>query len=130
MNLAHAAVHCIHSPEAPHQTPRETHAVPTATEAAPPSPTERRTEIDALGARIAEVSAMIDVLDHERLRCIRRFDELEGWAQEGARSCAHWLSWRVGLAPGAAREQVRVARALGTLPLLDGALARREISYS
>jgi len=31
---------------------------------------------------------------------------------------------------GAAREKVRVARALGTLPLLAQALARGEISYA
>src|SRR5579871_4864943 len=102
----------------------------TATAAAARRPLERRSEIALLGARIAEVSAIADVLDHERLRCIRRFDELGGWAAQGARSCAHWLSWRVGLAPGAAREQVRVATALRELPLLDAALARGEISYS
>ena len=36
----------------------------------------------------------------------------------------------MGLAPGAAREHVRVARALGTLPRLAQALARGELSYS
>jgi Domain of unknown function (DUF222) len=36
----------------------------------------------------------------------------------------------VGYAPGAARERVRVARALGTLPLLAQALARGELSYA
>jgi len=102
----------------------------TVSETAAPCSVERRSEIASLEARIAEVSAMADVLDHERLRCIRRFDELAGWSEQGARSCAHWLSWRVGLAPGAAREQVRVARALASLPLLDAALARGEISYS
>src|SRR5207249_2763086 len=45
-------------------------------------------------------------------------------------SCAGWLTWRVGLDPGAAREKVRVARALGTLPLLAQALARGELSYA
>jgi len=40
-----------------------------------------------------------------------------GW-NTGFRSCAEWLSWRVGLDRGAAREHVRVARALGTLPRL------------
>ncbi len=84
----------------------------------------------ALEARIAELSALMDVLDHERLRCLRRFDELGGWADQGARSCAHWLSWRTGLSPGAAREQVRVARALASLPLMDAALARGNVSYS
>jgi hypothetical protein len=40
------------------------------------------------------------------------------------------LSSRVGLDRGAARERVRVARALGTLPRLAQALARGELSYS
>ena len=52
-----------------------------------------------------------------------------GW-NSGFRSCAAWLAWRVGLDPGAARERVRVARALGTLPLLARALARGELSYA
>src|SRR5206468_13027594 len=46
------------------------------------------------------------------------------------RSCAAWLSWRVGLDLGAARERVRVARALGSLPLLAEALARGQVSYA
>src|SRR5439155_9036420 len=60
---------------------------------------------------------------------IREFDAREGW-NNGFRSRAHWLSWRVGLDLGAARERVRVARALGTLPRLAEALARGEISYA
>ena len=36
----------------------------------------------------------------------------------------------MGLDLGAARERVRVARALATLPLLSGALARGELSYA
>jgi hypothetical protein len=36
----------------------------------------------------------------------------------------------VGLDPGAARERVRVARALGTLPRLARTLARGELSYA
>src|SRR5213593_903589 len=56
-------------------------------------------------------------------------DEIAGW-NTGFMSCAHWLCWRVGLERGAARERVRVARALGTLPRLAEALARGELSYS
>ena len=48
----------------------------------------------------------------------------------GFRSCAEWLAWRVSLDLGAARERVRVARALGTLPALAEALARGELSYA
>src|SRR5271155_261950 len=87
-------------------------------------------EIDDLATRIARASALTDALEHDRLVWIRRFDELGGWADQGARSCAEWLSWRVGVSPGTAREQVRVAKALGLLPLLDGAFGRGEVSYS
>ena len=52
------------------------------------------------------------------------------WHRAGALSCAHWLSWRVGMDLGAAREKVRVARKLGELPLRDQALRKGEISYS
>src|SRR4026207_212584 len=48
----------------------------------------------------------------------------------GPRSGAAWLSWRVGLDLGAARERVRVAHALGALPRLAQALARGELSYA
>jgi hypothetical protein len=63
------------------------------------------------------------------LDLIREFDSRGGWGN-GFRSCAHWLSWRVGLDLGAAREKVRVARALGTLPRLAKALGRGELSYA
>src|SRR2546430_1286323 len=63
------------------------------------------------------------------LELIREFDAREGW-NTGFSSCAAWLSWRVGLDPGAARERVRVARALGTLPRLAQALAHGELSYA
>jgi uncharacterized protein DUF222 len=61
--------------------------------------------------------------------CGREFDARGGWSN-GFRSCAAWLSWRVGFSPGAAREHVRVPRALGTLPQLSYALARGELSYA
>jgi hypothetical protein len=86
-------------------------------------------ELEALGERIAELAAQISAATYELLAMLRDFDERGGW-DSGFRSCAHWLVWRVGLDPGAAREKVRVARALGALPLLSMALRRGEISYS
>jgi hypothetical protein len=64
------------------------------------------------------------------LRLIAEFDEREGWHGYGIASCAHWLSWQCGLSPGAAREHVRVARALGSLPLIEAAFAEGRLSYS
>jgi len=86
-------------------------------------------DLDRLGQEIAELSAHLDAATAHLLDLIREFDAREGWGN-GFRSCAAWLAWRVSLAPGAAREHVRVARALGTLPRLAQALARGELSYS
>jgi len=80
-------------------------------------------ELDRLGDEIAELAAHLDAATARLLDLIREFDARGGWGH-GFRSCAHWLSWRVGLEPGAAREHVRVARALGSLPQLREALAR------
>jgi 5-methylcytosine-specific restriction endonuclease McrA len=86
-------------------------------------------EMDRLGEEIAELSAHLDAACAKLLDLIREFDACGGW-NNGFRSCAHWLSWRVGLDLGAARQRVRVARALGSLPRLADALARGELSYA
>jgi 5-methylcytosine-specific restriction endonuclease McrA len=86
-------------------------------------------ELARLGDEIAELSAHLDAATARLLELIREFDARGGW-NTGFRSCAEWLSWRVGLDLGAARERVRVARALGTLPRLAEALARGELSYT
>ena len=80
----------------------------------------RAAELDRLGNEIAELSAHLDAATARLLELIRDFDARGGW-NTGFSSCA---SWRVGLDLGAARERVRVARALGTLPLLGEALGR------
>src|SRR5687768_10687969 len=78
--------------------------------------------LDRLGDEIAELSAHLEAATARLLDLIREFDARGGW-NTGFASCAAWLSWRVGLDLGAARERVRVARALTTLPLLADALA-------
>src|SRR5207253_10336483 len=85
--------------------------------------------LEGLGDEIAELSAHLDAATARLLDLIRDFDARGGWGN-GFRSCAAWLTWRVGLDPGAARERVRVARALGTLPRLAHALAHGELSYA
>jgi hypothetical protein len=86
-------------------------------------------ELDRLGDEIAELSVHLEAATARLLDLIREFDARGGW-NNGFRSCAAWLSWRVGFAPGAAREHVRVARVLGSLPQLSQALARGELSYA
>src|SRR3989449_9747285 len=86
-------------------------------------------ELERLGDEIAALSAHLDAASARLLDLIREFDARGGWGN-GFKSCAHWLTWRIGLDRGAAREKVRVARALGALPRLANALARGELSYS
>jgi 5-methylcytosine-specific restriction endonuclease McrA len=94
-----------------------------------PTTSQPTAELDRLGDEIAEISAHLEAATARLLDLIRKFDARGGW-NSGFRSCAAWLSWRVGLDLGAARERVRVARALGMLPALAEALARGELSYA
>ncbi|MEJ7602944.1 MAG: DUF222 domain-containing protein [Kofleriaceae bacterium] len=89
-----------------------------------------RIDTEVLGERIAEHVAHIEAAMHLLLTELREFDGAGGWARQGAQSCAHWLSWRVGWSLGTAREHVRVANRLGELPQINDALRRGEVSYS
>lgn len=84
---------------------------------------------ERLGEEIATLAARIDAATYELLVLIRKFDEQEAWS-DSFLSCAQWLTWRIGLAPSAAREKVRVARALGELPLMSEAMKHGQLSYS
>jgi hypothetical protein len=87
------------------------------------------THTDVLGDEIAELSAHLDAATYRLLVLLREFDARDGWSP-GFRTCAHWLSWRTGIDLGAAREKVRVARALADLPALSEALQTAVVSYS
>jgi hypothetical protein len=52
------------------------------------------------------------------------------WADQGARTPAQWLSWRIGLAPSTAREQLRVAIRLRELPEVMERFVTGRLSYS
>jgi 5-methylcytosine-specific restriction endonuclease McrA len=102
---------------------------PTPVTPAAASGLRRQHETAQLGDAIAELAARIQAATCELLVMIHAFDEREGWG-EGFTSCAHWLNWRTGLAMGAAREKVRVARALAALPEMSAAMGRGALSYS
>ena len=103
---------------------------PTAPPAAatPSTPATAATDADPLGDEIAALCAHINAATHRLLVLLRAYDEQERW--QGCRSCAHWLSWRTGISLGPAREKVRVARRLPSLPRISAALEKGEISYS
>ena len=85
---------------------------------------------EKLGSEITELYALITAATYDLLVKIREFDAAELWAGPGLCSCAHWLNWQCGIGMNAAREKVRVARALGDLPKISGAFRSGEVSYS
>ena len=95
---------------------------------ASPDPTTNPTA-DPLGDEIALLCAHLDAATYKLLRLLGRYDEEGRWGG-GFRSCAHWLAWRTGISIGPAREKVRVARCLPSLPRISEALASGELSYS
>jgi hypothetical protein len=84
----------------------------------------------ALEAQITELAGHLNSANHSLLVLIAEFDRRNGWADSATQSCAHWLNWKCGIDLGAAREKVRVARALECLPRISSAMARGELSYS
>lgn len=65
------------------------------------------------------------------LALLAEYDRRDGWwSWHGVRSVAEWIAWRCSISPRAAREHVRVARALRELPMITGAFSRGELSYS
>ena len=87
-------------------------------------------DLDALGDEIARTFVAIDKATRRALAMLAVFDERGGWAASGHTSCAAWLSWRTGMAPGTARERIRIARKLTELPRIDAAFSAGELSYS
>jgi hypothetical protein len=86
--------------------------------------------IDELATEICTLAGHINAANHRFLQLIAEFDRRNGWVMTASQSCAHWLNWKCGIAMGAAREKVRVARALESLPKVAAAMACGWLSYS
>ena len=88
------------------------------------------TPIDVLDKNILNLCTRINAATYELLVMIREFDERAGFLQWGLTNCAEWLAWRCDLSMTTAREKVRVAHALKTLPHVSAAFASGELSYA
>jgi hypothetical protein len=64
------------------------------------------------------------------LLLLAEFDRREGYHRCECISCAHWLSWKIGMSLRTARDHVRVGRALEDLPITTKAFAAGQLSYS
>ena len=85
---------------------------------------------EQLGAKITELCGYLYAGTYRLLVMIREFDEQGYWQLPGLNSCAHWLNFKCGIGMNAAREKVRVARALAGLPKISAAFSCGELSYS
>jgi hypothetical protein len=83
---------------------------------------------EALEDEIATLSATLAAATHRLILLIGELDRRG--VPDDCRSSAHWLSWRVGLSLGVARQYVRVAKALPELPKISEAFGRGELSFS
>jgi hypothetical protein len=82
-----------------------------------------------LVAEITTLAGHLNAANARFLALIAELDRRRGWAEWGVKSCAHWLNWKCGISLGAAREKVRVARALEKLPHMAAAMADGRLSY-
>ena len=87
-------------------------------------PTER------LEAEIKTLSGHLAAALCRWLLLVAEFDRREGWGAWECRSCTHWLSWQCGMSVRTAQEHLRVAHALGALPLVRARFSTGELSYS
>jgi len=94
------------------------------------APKDRLLSIDELDRDIVNLSYRINAATYELLVLVREFDERAGWLQWGLGNCAEWLHWRCDSSMSAAREKVRVAHALKSLPVIATAFSTGELSYS
>ena len=97
---------------------------PVITLADPMVPLER------LEQQICELAGHLAAGTCRFLRLVAEFDTRRGWASWDLPSCAAWLAWKCQVAPGTAREQVRVARALADLPVITAQFAAGQMSYA
>jgi hypothetical protein len=86
--------------------------------------------IEELDRAIVTLATRINAETYELLVLVREFDERAGWLKWGLGNCAEWLHYRCDLSMNAAREKVRVAHALKTLPAIATAFASGRLSYS
>lgn len=85
---------------------------------------------EALGDEIATLCSCIYAAEARMLEKLGRFDADGCCETLGFHSTAHWLNYRCGVGMNAAREKVRVAKALPALPMICQAFAAGRLSYS
>jgi hypothetical protein len=87
--------------------------------------------LELLEHELCQLAAHLEAGMARWIALLAEYDRRDGWwSWHGVRSVAEWIAWRCSVSPRAAREHVRVARALRELPMIAGAFSRGELSYS
>jgi Domain of unknown function (DUF222)/HNH endonuclease len=89
-----------------------------------------RRSLDQLEQDIISLSSHINATEYEFLVLVREFDLRQGWKAYHFNNCAEWLNMKCGIAPGTAREKLRVANALFGLSATSRAFQKGDLSYS
>jgi hypothetical protein len=87
-------------------------------------------ELESLETQICELAGHLAAATCRFLVLLAEFDARQGWASWDMPSCAAWLSWKCQMGSSTAREHVRVARALESLPAIRAEFAAGRMSYS
>ena len=86
--------------------------------------------IDELDKAIGHLVRQMNAECYQMLVLVREFDDRFGWKKWSFKTCAEWLAWRSEIGLSAAREKVRTAHALRSLPAISAAFADGRLSYS
>ena len=91
---------------------------------------DEQRSIDDLDRDICRLVRQMNAESYRMLVLVREFDDRFGYAKWTFKCCAEWLAWRCGISLSAAREKVRTAQALRSLPAISAAFADGRLSYS
>ena len=79
---------------------------------------------------VTDMAGHINHADWRFIKLIAEMDRTRGWDERGYCNLGNWLDHRCGLGPCAARERIRIGRALARLPRIDAAFRDGILSYS
>jgi hypothetical protein len=86
--------------------------------------------VDELDAAIGRLVRQMNAECYQMLVLVREFDDRFAWMKWSFKTCAEWLARRSEISQSAAREKVRTAHALRSLPAISAAFAEGRLSYS
>ena len=93
-----------------------------------PDPSSDHAPLEMADA-ICQLGSAISAIHREQLAWVARYDRTGDWRQDGAQDMAQWLCARLGLRLANARESVRVAHALESLPECARAYAEGRLAW-